>query len=170
MRAPRFRLAAVALAAASVVAASAGPAAADSGMSSKPTVAEIATSNDDFSTLVAAVSAAGLADTLNGSGPFTVFAPTNEAFAKLPPDQLQAILADPALLTKILTYHVVPDRVLSKDLKKRQTVETVEGSPVEIIKKKKGAFIEGARITATDIKGSNGVVHVIDTVIVPPDA
>jgi uncharacterized surface protein with fasciclin (FAS1) repeats len=170
MRAPRFRLAAVALAAASLVALSAGPAVADSGMSSKPTVAEIATSNDDFSTLVTAVGAAGLADTLNGSGPFTVFAPTNEAFAKLPPDQLQAILADRALLTKILTYHVLPDRVLSKDLKKRQTVETVEGSPVEIIKKKKGAFIEGARITATDIKGSNGVVHVIDTVIVPPDA
>jgi uncharacterized surface protein with fasciclin (FAS1) repeats len=116
------------------------------------------------------VTAAGLGDTLNGSGPFTVFAPTNEAFAKLPPDQLQAILANPALLTKILTYHVVPDRVLSKDLKKRQTVETVEGSPVEIVKKKKGAFIEGARITATDIKASNGVVHVIDTVIVPPDA
>jgi uncharacterized surface protein with fasciclin (FAS1) repeats len=170
MRAPRFRLAAVALAAASLVAVSTGPAGADSEMSSKPTVAEIATSNDDFSTLVTAVGAAGLADTLNGSGPFTVFAPTNEAFAKLPPDQLQAILADRALLTKILTYHVLPDRVLSKDLKKRQTVETVEGSPVEIIKKKKGAFIEGARITATDIKGSNGVVHVIDTVIVPPDA
>ena len=170
MRAPRFRLAAVALAAAALVTVSAGSAVADTGMSSKPTVAEIAASNDDFSTLVTAVTAAGLGDTLNGSGPFTVFAPTNEAFAKLPPDQLQAILANPALLTKILTYHVVPDRVLSKDLKKRQTVETVEGSPVEIVKKKKGAFIEGARITATDIKASNGVVHVIDTVIVPPDA
>jgi uncharacterized surface protein with fasciclin (FAS1) repeats len=170
MRATRFRLAAVALAAAALVTVSAGSAVADTGMSSKPTVAEIAASNDDFSTLVTAVTAAGLGDTLNGSGPFTVFAPTNEAFAKLPPDQLQAILANPALLTKILTYHVVPDRVLSKDLKKRQTVETVEGSPVEIVKKKKGAFIEGARITATDIKASNGVVHVIDTVIVPPDA
>jgi len=97
MRATRFRLAAVALAAAALVTVSAGSAVADTGMSSKPTVAEIAASNDDFSTLVTAVTAAGLGDTLNGSGPFTVFAPTNEAFAKLPPDQLQAILANPAL-------------------------------------------------------------------------
>ena len=111
----------------------------------------------------------GLGETLSGNGPFTVFAPTNEAFAKIPPAQLQAILADKALLTKILTYHVVPDRVLSKDLRKRQSVDTVEGNAVEIIKKKKGAFIEDARITQTDLKGSNGVVHVIDTVILPPD-
>jgi uncharacterized surface protein with fasciclin (FAS1) repeats len=167
MRIPR--LLAAGLTAVSLLALSAGPALAESGSSSKPTVVEIATSSDDFSTLVTAVTAAGLGDTLNGSGPFTVFAPTNEAFAKIPADQLQAILADKALLTKILTYHVVPDRVLAKDLKKRQMVDTVEGNSVEIVKKKKGAFIESARITQTDLKGSNGVVHVIDTVILPPD-
>jgi uncharacterized surface protein with fasciclin (FAS1) repeats len=168
MRTTRFRLTVAALAATSLLALSAGPAAAESGTSSKPTVVEIAVSNDDFSTLVTAVTAAGLGETLNGSGPFTVFAPTNDAFAKIPADQLQAILADKALLTKILTYHVVPNRVLAKDLKKRQVVDTVEGNAVEIVKKKKGAFIDGARITQTDLKGSNGVVHVIDTVILPP--
>ena len=164
----RLRLLVTGLAAASLLALSAGPASAQDTMSSKPTVAEIASSSDDFSTLVAAVTAAGLGDTLNGTGPFTVFAPTNEAFAKIPADQLQAILADKALLTKILTYHVLPNRVLAKDLKKRQVVDTVEGDSVKIVKNKKGAFIDGARITQTDLKGSNGVVHVIDTVILPP--
>ena len=170
MRVPRFHIMFVALAAAAIAALSAGPALAASGdTSSKPTVAEIAASNGDFSTLVTAVTAAGLGETLNGSGPFTVFAPTNDAFAKIPSDQLQAILADKELLTKILTYHVLPDRVLAKDLKKRQSVDTVEGNAVQIIKKKSGAFIDGARITQTDLKGRNGVVHVIDTVILPPD-
>ena len=164
----RLRLFVIGLAAASLLALSAGPASAQDTMSSKPTVAEIASSSDDFSTLVTAVTAAGLGDTLNGDGPFTVFAPTNEAFAKIPADQLQAILADKALLTKILTYHVLPNRVLAKDLKKRQVVDTVEGDSVKIVKNKKGAFIDGARITQTDLKGSNGVVHVIDTVILPP--
>jgi uncharacterized surface protein with fasciclin (FAS1) repeats len=165
---PRLRFLVIGLAAASLLALSAGPASAQDTMSSKPTVAEIASSSEDFSTLVTAVTAAGLGDTLNGNGPFTVFAPTNEAFAKIPADQLRAILADKALLTKILTYHVLPNRVLAKDLKKRQVVDTVEGDSVKIVKKKQGAFIEGARITQTDLKGSNGVVHVIDTVILPP--
>jgi uncharacterized surface protein with fasciclin (FAS1) repeats len=168
MRKPRFRLIAVGLAAVSLLAVSAGPALAQSNMEAKPTVVDIAASSEDFSTLVTAVTAADLGTTLSGNGPFTVFAPTNEAFAKIPASQLQAILADKALLTKILTYHVVPDRVLAKQLKKRQVVDTVEGNAVEIVKKKKGAFIEGARITQTDLKGSNGVVHVIDTVILPP--
>ena len=168
MRTPRLRLIAVGLAAVSLLAVSAGPALAQSGMESKPTVVDIASSSEDFSTLVTAVTAADLGATLSGDGPFTVFAPTNEAFAKIPSSRLEAILADKALLTKILTYHVVPDRVLAKQLKKRQVVDTVEGNMVEIVKKKKGAFIEGARITQTDLKGSNGVVHVIDTVILPP--
>jgi uncharacterized surface protein with fasciclin (FAS1) repeats len=134
------------------------------------TVVDLAASNPDFSTLVTAVTQAGLVDTLKGSGPFTVFAPTNEAFAKIPAADLQAILADKAKLTKILTYHVVPGEVLSTDLKKKQKVGTVEGSKVLIkVSKKKGATIEGAKIVQTDIQGSNGVIHVIDTVIIPPD-
>lgn len=134
----------------------------------RPTLVEIAASNPQFSTLVTAVTAAGLADTLSGKGPFTVFAPTNDAFAKIPADQLQAILADKETLTKILTYHVIGDRVLSKDLKRKQSVGTVEGSPVEILlSKKRGASIEGAKIVQTDIRGRNGVIHVIDTVILP---
>ena len=138
--------------------------------SSKPTetVVGIAVSNPDFSTLVTAVKAAGLVDTLSGPGKFTVFAPTNEAFAKIPAATLQAILADKAKLTSILTYHVVPGKVLAKDLKKRQSVNTVQGSAVEIIKKRKSATIENAKITMTDLKATNGVVHVIDTVILPP--
>jgi uncharacterized surface protein with fasciclin (FAS1) repeats len=132
------------------------------------TVVGIAVSNPEFSTLVSAVTAAGLVDTLSGTGPFTVFAPTNDAFAKIPAATLQSILADKAALTSILTYHVVPGKVLAKDLKKRQSVKTVQGSAVDIVKKKKSAKIEGARITATDLKATNGVVHVIDTVILPP--
>ena len=114
------------------------------------------------------MTAAGLVDTLNGKGPFTVFAPTNAAFDKIPADQLQAILADKDKLTKILTYHVLPAKVLSKNLKKKQTVKTVEGSPATIIVKKSGATIEDAKIVKTDVKTSNGVIHVIDTVILPP--
>jgi uncharacterized surface protein with fasciclin (FAS1) repeats len=134
------------------------------------TLVQIAASNPDFSTLVTAVTAAGLGETLSASGPYTVFAPTNEAFAKIPASQLQAILADKALLTDILTYHVVPAKVLAGDLKKKQKVATVEGSKVKILKNKMGAKINEAAITATDIQGSNGVIHVIDTVILPPSA
>ncbi|MBM3660688.1 MAG: fasciclin domain-containing protein [Actinobacteria bacterium] len=134
------------------------------------TIVDIAASNPNFSTLVAAVQAAGLAPTLSGAGPFTVFAPTNEAFAKIPKADLDAILADKAKLAAILTYHVVPGEVLSTDLKKKQKVETVEGNKVLIkVSKKKGATIDGAQIVQTDIQGSNGVIHVIDTVILPPD-
>jgi uncharacterized surface protein with fasciclin (FAS1) repeats len=134
----------------------------------KPTIVGGAAADPQFSTLVSAVTAAGLVDTLNGEGPFTVFAPTNAAFDKIPADQLQAILADKDKLTKILTYHVLPAKVLSKNLKKKQTVTTVEGSPATITVKKSGATIEDAKIVKTDVKTSNGVIHVIDTVILPP--
>lgn len=134
------------------------------------TIVGIAASNPEFSTLVSAVTAAGLGETLSGPGPFTVFAPTNDAFAKIPASQLQAILADKDLLTSILTYHVLPAEVLAGDLKKKQKVDTVEGAKVKIVKKKSGAKINGAAITQTDIEGSNGVIHVIDTVILPPSA
>ena len=134
----------------------------------KPTIVGAASADPQFSTLVSAVTAAGLVDTLNGKGPFTVFAPTNAAFDKIPADQLQAILADKDKLTKILTYHVLPAKVLSKNLKKKQTVETVEGSPVTIVAKKSGVTVDDAKVVKADIKTSNGVIHVIDTVILPP--
>jgi len=136
--------------------------------STKPTIVGVASADPQFSTLVSAVTAAGLVDTLNGKGPFTVFAPTNDAFAKIPEDQLQAILADKDKLTKILTYHVLSGKVLSKNLKKKQTVDTVEGSPVTILAKKSGVTVDGAKVVKADIKTSNGVIHVIDTVILPP--
>jgi uncharacterized surface protein with fasciclin (FAS1) repeats len=136
--------------------------------SAKPTIVGAAAADPQFSTLVSAVTAAGLVDTLNGKGPFTVFAPTNAAFDKIPQDQLQAILADKDKLTKILTYHVVPGKILSKNLKKKQTVDTVEGSPVTIIAKKSGVTVDDAKVVKADIKTSNGVIHVIDTVILPP--
>jgi transforming growth factor-beta-induced protein len=136
--------------------------------STKPTIVGAASADPQFSTLVSAVTAAGLVDTLNGKGPFTVFAPTNDAFAKIPEDQLQAILADKDKLTKILTYHVLPAKVLSKNLKKKQTVETVEGSPVTIVAKKSGVKVGDAKVVKADVKTSNGVIHVIDTVILPP--
>ena len=131
-------------------------------------IVDIAASNPEFSTLVTAVTAAGLGSTLSGTGPFTVFAPTNAAFAKIPPAQLQAILADKAQLTKILTYHVIPAKVLAGDLKKKQNVATVEGAKVKIRKSKMAATIGDAKITQTDIPASNGVIHVIDTVLLPP--
>src|SRR4029079_1877460 len=112
----------------------------------KPAIVGAASADPQFSTLVSALTAAGLVETLNGKGPFTVFAPTNAAFDKIPDDQLQAILADKDKLTKILTYHVLPAKVLSKNLKKKQTVETVEGSPVTIVAKKSGVTVGEAKV------------------------
>ena len=134
------------------------------------TVVEIASSNPDFSTLVSAVTKADLVTTLSGAGPFTVFAPTNEAFAKIPADQLNAILADQAQLTKILTYHVVPGMVMASDLQPTQMVKTVEGQDVDIKVADGKATINGCNIVKTDIMGSNGVIHVIDCVLLPPAA
>jgi uncharacterized surface protein with fasciclin (FAS1) repeats len=132
------------------------------------TVVDIAVGNPDFSTLVTAVQAAGLAGTLSGPGPFTVFAPKNSAFAQIPPADLQALLADKPELTSVLTYHVIPAKVMASDLKKSQRVKTVEGTKVLITKNKKGAKINGVDIVQTDIVGSNGVIHVIDEVLIPP--
>lgn len=135
------------------------------------TIVDVAAGNPDFSTLVTAVQKAGLVDTLNGKGPFTVFAPTNEAFAKIPADQLNAILADKAQLTSILTYHVVAGKVMAADLKPgEQAVKTVEGSEAQVIVNDQGATYADANITATDIEPCNGVIHVIDSVVVPPAA
>ncbi len=126
----------------------------------------VAAANPDFSTLVTAVKAAGLVETLSGKGPFTVFAPTNAAFAKLPPGTVDALLKDPVKLKAILTYHVVAGNVMAKDVKPG-AAKTVNGASMMISAKDGGVMVDGAKVTATDVKASNGVIHVIDTVILP---
>ncbi len=132
-----------------------------------PTVVAIAAGNKDFSTLVAAVTAAGLVDTLNGKGPFTIFAPTNEAFTKLPKGTVADLLKpeNKEKLTAILTYHVVAGKVMAADVKAGK-VKTVQGGEIEIATEG-GVTVNGAKVVKTDIVGSNGVIHVIDTVILP---
>lgn len=131
-------------------------------------VVEIAAGNKDFSTLVTAVKAAGLAETLSGTGPFTIFAPTNEAFAKLPAGTVEDLLKpeNKAKLTAILTYHVVAGKVLAADVKAGK-VKTVNGAEATIATSG-GVTIDKAKVVKTDIVGTNGVIHVIDTVIMPP--
>jgi len=121
-----------------------------------------------FATLVAAVEAAGLVETLKGEGPFTVFAPTDEAFAALPKGTLESLL-DPAnkdQLTAILTYHVVPGKVMSTDLSNDMMATTVQGSDVTIMTEG-GVMVEDANVVTADVEASNGVIHVIDKVILP---
>jgi uncharacterized surface protein with fasciclin (FAS1) repeats len=130
------------------------------------TIVEVASGNKDFSTLVAAVKAAGLVETLNSKGPFTVFAPTNAAFDKLPPGTVDALLKDPAKLKAILTYHVVPGQVMAKDVKPG-AAKTANGQSMMIAAKDGKVMVDAATVTATDVKASNGVIHVIDTVILP---
>ena len=129
-------------------------------------IIETAVGNPDFSTLVTAIKAAGLVDVLSGTGPFTVFAPTNAAFAKIPKDKLDAVLADKAKLTSILKYHVVAGKVMSKDVATMTEATTLEGSKVKI-DAKNGVMINDAKVTTADIECSNGVIHVIDTVLMP---
>lgn len=121
-----------------------------------------------FNTLAAALTAAGLVDTLKGEGPFTVFAPTDEAFAALPEGTVEALLNDIPALTAILTYHVVPGKVMSTDLSEGLTAATVNGAEITITLDG-GAKVNGATISAADIEASNGVIHVIDSVILPPE-
>jgi transforming growth factor-beta-induced protein len=134
----------------------------------KPTVVGIAASNKDFSTLVAAVKAAGLVETLSGEGPFTVFAPTNAAFAKLPKGTVETLLKpeNKEKLAAILTYHVVAGKVMAADVAPGM-VETVNGKKFKVSVSKKSVMIDGASVVKTDIVGSNGVIHVIDSVILP---
>ena len=119
----------------------------------------------NFKTLVAAVQAAGLVDTLKGKGPFTVFAPTDEAFAKIPKDKLDALLKDKAALSKILTYHVVSGKMMAKDVK-AGNVKTVQGSDITLATTG-GVTVNGAKVIAADVAADNGVIHAIDTVIMP---
>ena len=132
------------------------------------TVVDIAV-NNGFNTLVAAVQAAGLVDTLSGDGPFTVFAPTDEAFAALPEGTLDALLADPEALAEILTYHVVSGKVLAADVVGLTSATSVQGSDIAIEVVDGGVVLNGsANVVTTDAEASNGVVHVIDAVILPP--
>ncbi len=143
-------------------------------------IVDIAAGNPSFSTLVTAVKAAGLVETLKGDGPFTVFAPTNEAFAKLKKKvgekKFNAVLADKATLTAILTYHVVSGKVLASDVMKLKAgtkVKTVQGASLTVNASKKGVMLIGgggskAKVVKTDIEASNGVIHVIDSVLLPP--
>ena len=119
----------------------------------------------NFKTLVAAVQAAGLVDTLKGPGPFTVFAPTDEAFAKIPKATLDGLLADKAALTKVLTYHVVPGKVMAKDVKAGK-VKTVQGQEITV-STSMGVMVDQSKVIATDVAASNGVIHAIDTVLMP---
>jgi uncharacterized surface protein with fasciclin (FAS1) repeats len=130
-------------------------------------IVDVAVGAGTFNTLVAAVTAAGLVDTLKGEGPFTVFAPTDEAFAALPAGTVEALLNDIPALTAILTYHVVPGRVMSTDLSEGLTAATVNGAEVTITLAN-GPQVNGANIVAADVAASNGVIHVIDAVILPP--
>ncbi len=129
-------------------------------------VIDTAVAAGDFSTLVTAIKAAGLVETLKGDGPFTVFAPTDEAFKKIPEAQLAALLNDKAALTKVLTYHVVPGKVMAADVVKLESAATVEGQSVKI-SSSDGVKVDNANVVKTDITASNGVIHVIDTVIMP---
>jgi uncharacterized surface protein with fasciclin (FAS1) repeats len=128
-------------------------------------IVDTAVSAGQFNTLVKAVQAAGLVDTLKGPGPFTVFAPTDAAFAKLPAGTLEALLQDKEKLTAVLTYHVVPGKVMAEDVKPG-SVKTVQGQSLKITTAD-GVKVDSARVTKTDIVASNGVIHVIDTVVLP---
>jgi transforming growth factor-beta-induced protein len=137
-------------------------------MDEKQDIVDTAVAAGTFKTLAAALEAAGLVETLKGAGPFTVFAPTDEAFAKLPAGTVEALLKDPKALAEILKYHVVAGKVMAADAAKLTKAETVQGSPIKISVKDGKVYINDAQVTAADIETSNGVIHVIDTVILPP--
>jgi uncharacterized surface protein with fasciclin (FAS1) repeats len=128
-------------------------------------IVDTAVAAGDFKTLAVALDKAGLVQTLKGPGPFTVFAPTDAAFAKIPKDQLDALLADKAKLTAVLTYHVVPGKVMAQDVKPGK-VKTVQGSDLTV-STAGGVKVDAANVVKTDIVADNGVIHVIDSVVLP---
>jgi uncharacterized surface protein with fasciclin (FAS1) repeats len=136
--------------------------------SEKKDIVDTAVAAGSFTTLAKALGAAGLVDTLKGPGPFTVFAPTDAAFAKLPAGTLEKLLADKEQLTKVLTYHVVAGNVQAADVVKLKSAKTVEGADVKITVKGKSVMVNQAHVVKTDIEASNGVIHVIDAVLLPP--
>ncbi len=135
------------------------------------TIVEVAVGNKDFSTLVAAVKAAGLVETLSGKGPFTVFAPTNAAFDALPKGTVETLLKpeNKEKLVAVLTYHVVSGKVMAADVVKLDEAKTVQGQAVKIVVADGGVKVDNAKVVKTDIVCKNGVIHVIDAVILPKD-
>jgi uncharacterized surface protein with fasciclin (FAS1) repeats len=146
----------------------AAPAAVDAQMATKDIVAT-AVDAGSFNTLAAALEAAGLIGVLQGEGPFTVFAPTDAAFAKLPSGTVEALLADKEALTRILTYHVVAGRVTSSQVVGLSSAETVAGIAAPIEVRDGSVFVAGAKVVTADVMASNGVIHVIDSVMLPPE-
>ncbi len=145
----------------------AGVAFADScGSHDSKDIVDTAIAAGSFNTLVTAVKEAGLVDTLKSDGPFTVFAPTDEAFAKLPEGTIEALLQDKEALTNVLTYHVVPGKVMANDVVKLASAKTVQGQSISI-DTSSGVMVDNANVIKTDIETSNGVIHVIDSVILP---
>ena len=136
----------------------------------KKDIVDTAVGAGSFKTLVAAVQAAGLVETLKGAGPFTVFAPTDEAFAKLPAGTVESLLKpeNKEKLVAVLTYHVVPGKVMAADVVKLTEAPTVQGSKAKVKVVDGAVMIDGAKVVKTDIETSNGVIHVIDAVILPP--
>lgn len=130
-------------------------------------IVETAVNAGSFSTLVTAIKAANLVDTLKGAGPFTVFAPTDEAFAKLPKGTVEGLLKDIPTLKKILTYHVVSGKVMASDVVKLTSATTVEGSDVKIDASNGGVKVNDATVATADVAADNGVIHIIDTVLMP---
>jgi uncharacterized surface protein with fasciclin (FAS1) repeats len=133
---------------------------------SQKDIVDTAVAAGSFKTLAAALQAAGLVDTLKGKGPFTVFAPTDEAFAKIPKAALDALIADKAKLAKVLTYHVVAGKVMAADVMKIKEAKTVEGQMLKI-DTSSGVKVNNAKVVKADVEASNGVIHVIDTVLMP---
>lgn len=150
-----------------VIAALAVPASAASAAGSK-NIVETAAGNPQFSTLVSLVEKAGLAETLSGKGPYTVFAPTNAAFAKVPKKTLNMLASNKAMLKKVLLYHVIPGRVPASKVVKMKSATTAEGAKVEFSVRGKSAFVNDSKIIKTDINCSNGIIHVINAVLIPP--
>jgi len=139
-----------------------------SAQSASKDIVETAVAAGSFKTLATALQAAGLIETLKGKGPFTVFAPTDEAFAKIPKADLDALLKDKAKLTAVLTYHVVAGKVMAADVVKLTSAKTVQGSSAKVMVMGGKVMIDKANVVTTDIAASNGVIHVIDSVILPP--
>ena len=133
----------------------------------KSDIVDTAVAAGSFNTLVTAVKAAELVETLKGAGPFTVFAPNDAAFAKVPADTLKGLLADKAALANVLSYHVVAGKVMAADVVKLSSAKTVQGQSLKIEVKDGKVFVDGAKVISTDIETSNGVIHVIDTVVLP---
>jgi uncharacterized surface protein with fasciclin (FAS1) repeats len=133
------------------------------------TIVDVAAEAGSFNTLLTAVKAAGLEDALRGAGPFTVFAPTDEAFAALPAGTIEALLADPARLRAVLTYHVVAGKVMASDVVAAGTARpaTLQGSTLHVRVEGGGVKVDGATVVAADVEASNGVIHVIDRVVLP---